>query len=89
MSTLTEGAETNAGLIYRLLSDLPVADRHSVFYEEGIQWESWRDGLDVMTGTGLNRQIIRAYGFLASRYRAGDRIFLFGYSRGACRLLYV
>ena len=34
-------------------------------------------------GRGINRQIRRAYGFLASRYRPGDRIFLFGYSRGA------
>ena len=38
---------------------------------------------DVIQGRGLNRQIRRAYGFLASRYRPGDRIFLFGYSRGA------
>jgi uncharacterized protein (DUF2235 family) len=34
-------------------------------------------------GAGINRQIRRVYGFLASRYRPGDRIFLFGYSRGA------
>lgn len=34
-------------------------------------------------GPGINRQIRRAYGYLASRYRPGDRIFLFGYSRGA------
>jgi uncharacterized protein (DUF2235 family) len=31
----------------------------------------------------MNRQIRRAYGFLASHYRPGDRIYLFGYSRGA------
>src|SRR6056297_308624 len=36
-----------------------------------------------MMGRGINRQIRRAYGHLASRYRAGDRIFLMGYSRGA------
>jgi uncharacterized protein (DUF2235 family) len=34
-------------------------------------------------GRGINRQIRRAYGYLASRYRPGDKIFLFGYSRGA------
>ena len=34
-------------------------------------------------GRGINRQIRRAYGYLASKYRPGDRIFLFGYSRGA------
>ena len=36
-----------------------------------------------MMGRGINQQIRRAYGFLASRYRPGDRIFLMGYSRGA------
>ena len=34
-------------------------------------------------GRGINRQIRRAYGYLASRYRPGDRVFFFGYSRGA------
>ena len=36
-----------------------------------------------MMGRGINRQIRRAYGYLASRYRPGDKIYLFGYSRGA------
>ncbi len=39
--------------------------------------------MDVAQGRGINRQIRRAYGYLASHYRPGDRIFLFGYSRGA------
>ncbi len=34
-------------------------------------------------GRGINRQIRRAYGWLSTRYRPGDRVFLFGYSRGA------
>lgn len=34
-------------------------------------------------GRGIHRQLCRAYGYLASRYRPGDRIFLMGYSRGA------
>ncbi len=37
----------------------------------------------MIEGRGINRQIRRVYGFIASRYRPGDRIFLFGYSRGA------
>ncbi|WP_348540050.1 DUF2235 domain-containing protein [Shimia sp. R11_0] len=81
MSSLTPGHETNAGLTYRLLSELG-ADV-SVYYEAGMQWQSWSQTLDVMMGRGINRQIRRAYGYLASRYRPGDRIFLMGYSRGA------
>lgn len=81
MSTLTPGEETNAGLTYRLLSQqgAPV----SVYYEAGVQLMQWRDAPDVLMGRGINRQIRRAYGYLASRYRPGDKVFLFGYSRGA------
>lgn len=81
MSSLIPGHETNAGMAYRLLSEvgLPV----SVYYEPGVQWQDWRGTGDVMLGRGINRQIRRAYGYLASRYRPGDQIFLMGYSRGA------
>ncbi|WP_420568235.1 DUF2235 domain-containing protein [Thalassovita sp.] len=80
-SSLKPGYETNAGLSYRLLSQVgaPV----SLYYESGLQWEDWRQTLDVMMGRGINRQIRRAYGYLASRYRPGDKIILLGYSRGA------
>lgn len=81
MSSLEPGRETNAGLSYRLLSELGAGV--SVYYEAGVQWDSWRQTLDVMMGRGINRQIRRAYGYLASRYRPGDKIFLMGYSRGA------
>lgn len=82
MSSLTPGYETNAGLAYRLISEATGADV-SVRYEAGVQWQSWRTTIDVIEGRGINRQIRRVYGWLASRYRPGDRIFLFGYSRGA------
>ena len=82
LSSLRDGCETNAGLAYKLLSS--VTNSHmSVRYEAGVQWQAWRTTLDVIEGRGINRQIRRVYGFLASRYRPGDRIFLFGYSRGA------
>ena len=55
----------------------------NVHYEAGIQWRDWSGTLGVMTGNGINRQIERAYGVLASRYKLGDRIVLIGYSRGA------
>lgn len=81
MSSLAAGMETNAGQTYQLLKRAvpPV----SLYYEAGVQFKKWRHAPDVMMGRGINRQIRRAYGFLASRYRPGDKIFLFGYSRGA------
>lgn len=81
MSSLDEGQETNAGRTYKLLSE--ASPDLSLYYEAGVQWRGLRSAPDVMMGRGINRQIRRAYGFLASRYRPGDRIFLLGYSRGA------
>lgn len=81
MSTLERGHETHAGVLYRLCCER--RPQMSVFYEAGIQWHSWRRTPDVLLGRGINQQICKAYGYLASRYRPGDRIFLIGYSRGA------
>lgn len=83
MSSLDPGEETNIGLIYKLLRERPNGARQMVYYEAGVQWRRWRDFPDVAFGRGINRQIRRAYGWLATRYRPGDRIFLIGYSRGA------
>ncbi|MCZ7676943.1 MAG: DUF2235 domain-containing protein [Roseovarius sp.] len=82
MSSLEPGRESNAGLAYKLLREALHA-RMSLYYEAGVQWQDWRATGDVISGRGINRQIRRAYGYLASRYRSGDRIILMGYSRGA------
>ena len=78
---MVPGWETNAGMTYRLLQE--VGFPLSLYYEAGVQLSSWRRASDVLIGKGINRQIRRAYGYLASRYRPGDKIFLIGYSRGA------
>ncbi|MCZ4352258.1 DUF2235 domain-containing protein [Roseovarius aestuarii] len=82
MSTLTPGAESNAGMAFRLLSELRGVQQ-SVFYEAGLQWQDWRHLGGVLMGQGINHQIQRAYGHLCSRYHPGDRVVLLGYSRGA------
>ncbi len=81
MSTLEPGFETHAGQAFRLASEM--GSQVSVFYESGVQWDSWKTTAHVMMGRGINRQIRRAYGYLASRYKPGDKIFFIGYSRGA------
>ncbi|MEO0402326.1 MAG: DUF2235 domain-containing protein [Pseudomonadota bacterium] len=81
MSTLEPGDETNAGLSAKLLAEKGSAV--SLYYEPGLQWSHWRRSGDVIFGRGINRQIRRAYGYLASRYRPGDKVFLLGFSRGA------
>lgn len=81
LSTLERGHETNAGLTYRLAQEM--GHQVSVYYEPGAQWNDWRSLKGVLGGQGTNQRIRRAYGYLASRYRTGDRIYLMGYSRGA------
>jgi len=81
MSSLECGTETNAGRAYKLCREMGSA--LSIYYEPGVQWQDWRSARDVAMGRGINRQIRRAYGYLASRFHPGDRIFLMGYSRGA------
>jgi uncharacterized protein (DUF2235 family) len=83
MSSLEPGMETNAGLIFKLLSEGGPKAHRTVYYEPGLQWTDWWATRDVAQGRGLSRQIRRAYGWLASHYRPGDRIWLFGFSRGA------
>ncbi|MGJ8544788.1 MAG: DUF2235 domain-containing protein [Sulfitobacter sp.] len=81
MSSLDAGMETNAGKAYLLAREMGA--EISIYYEPGLQWREWRSALNVLAGRGINRQIRRAYGYLASRYRPGDKIYLMGYSRGA------
>lgn len=83
LSSLEEGCETHAGQLYKLLLEAGTGANLTVYYEPGIQWNGWAGTIDVAQGRGINRQIKRAYGVLASRYRDGDRIMLVGYSRGA------
>ena len=83
MSSLHPGFETNAGLTFKLLREISRTANLTVHYEAGIQWQDWSHAVDVAAGRGINRQIRRAYGTLASRYRPGDEIILIGFSRGA------
>lgn len=54
-----------------------------VHYASGLHWDSWRSARAVFTGQGIEDRIAAAYGWLASSWRPGDPIFIFGYSRGA------
>lgn len=81
LSSLVPDRQTNAGQSYTLFHEMGSA--LSLYYEPGLQLHDWRSVWDVAAGKGINRQIRRAYGWLASKYRRGDKIFLFGYSRGA------
>ena len=81
-ASLMEGRHSNIGQIYRLLRPLRGAGLR-VRYAAGQQWEAWGSLFGVVMGHGMGGRIRDAYGWLASGYRPGDRVFLLGYSRGA------
>lgn len=83
LASLKPAMETNAGLLYRLLTRTGSNPDQQFEYDPGVQGVGLRKWFNAITGMGINLAIRRGYGFLASRYRPGDRIYLFGYSRGA------
>jgi hypothetical protein len=81
---------TNVAKIYQLLEE----EGQKAFYDGGIGTLSnmmevgaarrlLLRGLDLATATGLGDKVLRGYMFLVRNYREGDRIYLFGFSRGA------
>ena len=55
-----------------------------VFYGEGIGTGNWIDRISGgLFGWGIDKNIQDAYRFLCLNYAPGDRIYLFGFSRGA------
>ncbi|WBU64075.1 DUF2235 domain-containing protein [Paracoccus aerodenitrificans] len=81
-ASLMEGRHSNIGRIYRLLRPQRSAT-FRVRYAAGQQWEDWGSLLGIAMGRGMGGRIRDSYGWLATSYRPGDRIFLMGYSRGA------
>jgi uncharacterized protein (DUF2235 family) len=68
--------------------------RQLVFYDPGVgtlerpdPWHKLKQDfnaiLGLATGYGLDDNVLAAYAFLVHTYRAGDQIYLFGFSRGA------
>jgi hypothetical protein len=84
-----DGTWQNINSIYptnvaKLFQAIPVSSDNVVFYGEGVGTGNWADRLfGGALGWGLDKNIQDAYRFLCSNYAAGDRIYLFGFSRGA------
>lgn len=82
-SRLQDGEETNAGLLYKLLEEARDEETTTLWYNPGIQGHGFWNWVTIASGWGINQTIREAYARLSSVYRPGDRIYLFGYSRGA------
>ncbi len=56
-----------------------------LFYDPGVgSGGNWvKRCFDGATGTGISQNILEAYAYLVRKYKPGDELFLFGFSRGA------
>lgn len=80
--------------VLKLFRIVHKGEEQRVFYDPGVgtignmnAWTRFRQKASAVfclaTGAGLDDNILAAYRFLVSTYEEGDRIFLFGFSRGA------
>lgn len=83
LASLDEGRDSNIGRIHALLARVAPRAQLRMHYVAGQQWEAWSEVTDLALCQAIPGRISNAYGWLASRYRPGDLVFLFGYSRGA------
>lgn len=63
----------------------PEVPRQFAFYDDGVGTSSFKPAaiLGGALGWGLSRNVMDLYAFLCRMYRPGDRIYAFGFSRGA------
>ncbi len=78
-----EGGKKNNTNIYKMFNMLEDrTERQIVFYDRGVG-SGWRKITGNIGGMGISRNIKECYEFIFNNYMVGDKIFLFGFSRGA------
>lgn len=81
-----QGGGASPTNVYRLYTMIDTHASQIALYDDGIGTESknklWQ-AFSRMFGFGFKKNIIFLYRFLAKHYEPGDKIFLFGFSRGA------
>ncbi len=75
-----KGHDTNIYKLFRMLEDR--TENQVVFYDEGLGTD-WHKFTGNAFGAGFSRNVLQCYQFIFDNYNAGDKIFLFGFSRGA------
>ncbi len=81
--------KTNVWRLYKALdlSEPPPAGeaRQIAYYHDGVGTSTFKPLaiLGGVFGVGLKRNIVHMYAFLCRKYEPGDRIYVFGFSRGA------
>ncbi len=89
-NSAVKGRGTNVFKLYEAIDQAghrltPGLTAQVALYHDGVGTESfkWLRLLSGATGWGLSRNVKQLYGELARVYAPGDKLFLFGFSRGA------
>ncbi|MEE9354583.1 MAG: DUF2235 domain-containing protein [Methylococcaceae bacterium] len=77
-----KGSERNTNVAHFYDSLVENDDQQIKFYDPGIGTGLFKI-LGGATGYGISKNILDCYRFLIDTYRQGDKIYLFGFSRGA------
>ncbi len=75
-----KGHDSNIYKLYRMLEDR--TEQQIVFYDQGLGTDKRKVSGNAF-GVGFSENIVNCYRFIFENYNAGDKIFLFGFSRGA------
>jgi len=76
---------SNVQKIFQVISKSDDGINQLKHYDDGVGATGtiWKKVIDGATGGGLDANIIDAYKFIVWNYEPGDKIYLFGFSRGA------
>ena len=76
--------KTNVWRLFQIL-DLRYPAKQVAYYDDGVGTSSFKAFaiLSGVFGFGLKRNVVDIYSFCCRNYRPGDRIYCFGFSRGA------
>lgn len=78
-----DGGESPDSNVYKLFKTVQNrTTQQVVFYDRGLG-TGWRKITGSVAGMGISKNILECYEFIFRNYAAGDRIYLFGFSRGA------
>ncbi|MCZ6843933.1 MAG: DUF2235 domain-containing protein [SAR324 cluster bacterium] len=78
-----EGGESPNSNVYKLFNMVEDrTERQIAFYDRGLG-TGWRKLSGMAAGRGISQNIRECYQFIFDNYQAGDKIYLFGFSRGA------
>jgi len=91
--TGNEFGDSNSNVV-KLYATLVQSERQVCYYHPGLGTRGdpnaltrmaklWTQGLGLAFGYGLSRDLTDAYSFIMAEYESGDRLFVFGFSRGA------